>query len=98
MLGNDFHSVILYSEDVKSIYNALVSSGHSELASKVLKKSRRTKADKRYIDAALFEGDSEHEYDNDPVVSKANDGAYVMAWKWINKIDIECKESNFQNK
>lgn len=89
MSQNDFHPIVLYSEDVKSIYNALVFSGSNELALEIAKKSKRTKADKRYVAAVKLWDDGAFDIDDDPVVSRGEDGAYVLVWQWVNKNEIQ---------
>lgn len=88
MPTQEFHPVVLYSEDTQRIYEALVLSGNEELASKVEQKSKRTKMDKKYVSALRLFDQSLFDVDDSPVVSKGKDGAYVMVWQWISKDEI----------
>lgn len=57
---------------------------HAEVANYGLK-------EKRYIKAARdrYEQDGVIEFDDTPVVSKSEDGCYVMAWAWVSDDDLE---------
>lgn len=91
MPQNEFNTVLLYKDDVKAIYNALVSSGNNKLAQNLAVKSARTKIDFQYIAAAKRLDDEAIEIDDDTVVSKAQDGAFILGWHWIEKSAIQNK-------
>jgi hypothetical protein len=95
MSQNHFHPVVLYSEDAKQVYDALVSSGHNDLALKIATKAKRTKTDKKYADAVRLWDEGDFDIDDEPVVSRGEDGAYVIVWQWIykNAIRKRTKES-----
>lgn len=88
MANKEFHPVVLYSEDAQRIYEALVLSGNEELALKVGRKSKRTKLDKKYVSALNLYDEGTFNVDDNPVVSKGKDGAYVMVWQWISRDEI----------
>ncbi len=91
MSETHFHPVILYSEDAKTIHDALVASGYHDLALKILKKSKRSQTDLRYISTLrLWDGET-FDIDDEPVVARGRDGAYVMVWQWIYRKDIRNK-------
>lgn len=91
MSENYFHPVILYSEDTKAIHDALVTSGHSDLALKISKKSKRSKIDLKYMGALRLWDEGRFDVDDEPIVSRGEDGAYVMVWQWIYKEEIRNK-------
>jgi len=88
MSANHFHPVILYSEEAKAVHDALVFCGHSDLALEIAKKSKRSKTDQKYINALRLRDEGTVDVDDDPVVSRGEDGAYVMVWQWIHKEEI----------
>lgn len=89
MSQNHFHPVFLNSDEVKSIYSVLVSSGHNDLALKIAKKAKRTETDKKYTNAVGHLDGGTFDIDNHPVVSKGEGGAYVMVWKWVYLSEIQ---------
>lgn len=88
MSENSFHPVVLYCEDLKQIHDALVSSGHNDLAVRIATKAKRTKIDKKYADAIRLWEDGTFDVDDEPVISKGDDCAYVMVWRWLSKNEI----------
>lgn len=93
MFEDHFHSVILYSKDAKAIHDALVSSGHTDLAATIIKKSKRSKSDRKYVDALCLWDEDAFDLDDDPIVSRGEDGAFVMVWQWVYKDEIHGKEN-----
>jgi hypothetical protein len=87
MKTSEMHSVLLHQEEVIAIHEALVSSGHHQLANLLAKKTIRSRMDKRYA-AALPMGDDGFSIDSDPIVSSSEDGAFVMVWQWVDQSEI----------
>ena len=94
MSENHFHSVILYSKDAKVIFEALKSSGHADLAATILEKSKRSKIDSKYVKALCLWDEDNFDMDDDPIVSRGEDGAFVMVWQWIYKEEIHPQLTN----
>lgn len=88
MSENYFHPVILYSEDAKAVHDALLAAGHFDLALKIAKKSKRSKTDLKYTSALRLWDEGRFDVDDEPVVSRGEDGAYVMVWQWIYNEEI----------
>jgi hypothetical protein len=86
--SNHFAPVILYSEDAKAVHDALLASGHSELAQKIRLKANRTRLDKMYAEHVVCGSDDEFDNDDEPVISQGASGAYVMVWRWVYKDEI----------
>lgn len=80
-----FSPMLLDGSQASSIYHALVDTGHMELASLILSKSKLAGRGNKYAAAAriALQGAGEFEIDEIPVVSHSNDGAFVMVWYWV---------------
>ena len=91
MSENHFHPVILYSADTKAVHDALFASGYSDLALKIAEKSKRSKTDLKYTGALRLWDEGRFDVDDEPIVSKGEDGAYVMVWQWIYKEEMRQK-------
>jgi hypothetical protein len=87
MKTSEMHSVLLHQEEVIAIHEALVSSGHHQLANLLAKKATRSRMDKRYA-AAVPMGDDSFSIDSDPIVSWSEDGAFVMVWQWVDQSEV----------
>lgn len=83
-----FAPVILYSEDAKAVHDALLASGHADLAQKIRMKASRSRLDKMYAEHVVYGSDDEFDHDDEPVISQGESGAYVMVWRWVSKYDI----------
>jgi hypothetical protein len=86
---NHFAPVILYSEDAKAVHDALISSGHLELANIISERAQRTDSDRRYANALELPEEGTFEMDDTPVVSSSEDGAFVMVWQWVDAESAE---------
>jgi len=91
MPNTPFAPVILYSEDAQAVHDALLTSGHSELADLISQKAQRTETDRAYASALELWDDGEFEVDENPIVSSSKDGAFVMVWQWLGSDEIEPK-------
>ena len=83
-----FAPVILYSEDAKAVHDALLASGHTDLARKIRHKANRSRLDKLYAEHVTVGSDDEFDHDDEPVISQSASGAYVMVWRWVYKEEI----------
>ena len=83
-----FAPVILYSEDAKAVHDALLSSGHTDLAEKIRQKANRSRLDKMYAEQVTLGSDDEFDHDDQPVISQGAGGAYVQVWRWVCKEEI----------
>ena len=83
-----FAPVILYSEDAEAVHDALLASGHSDLAQKIRLKANRSRLDKMYAEHVVCGSDDEFDHDDEPVISQGASGAYVMVWRWVYKDEI----------
>jgi hypothetical protein len=88
MKTSEMHSVLLHQEEVIAIHEALVSSGHHQLANLLAKKATRFRMDKRYATAVPMGEDNGFSRDSDPIVSSSEDGAYVMVWQWVDQSEV----------
>lgn len=95
--ANHYAPVILYSEDIKEVYLALLSAGRVELAQKILRKSNRSRLDEMYIEHAVADHSDDFNHDEEPVVSQCSNGAFVMLWKWVYKDEIRQALKNTKN-
>jgi hypothetical protein len=92
-----FFHMVLYSDQAKAVYEALVSSGHDALAAMVASGSRRSETDYKFI-AAMPKIDeideSALDYDEVPVVFETEEGGYVMLWYWVSNEDagVNCEQ------
>jgi hypothetical protein len=86
--------VVLDRAQTESIYSALVSAGHTELAALVLSKSSLTGEEEKFATIARMELDGELEVDDEPVVSISEEGAFVMAWYWVDTSDVTMELSH----
>jgi hypothetical protein len=82
-----FAPVLLYSEDAKAVHDALLASGHTDLAQMIGKKARRSRLDKLYAHVTR-DNDDELTHDDEPIVSQSAGGAHVQVWKWVCKDDV----------
>jgi len=78
---------MLYGDEVKSIYDALVTSGHEALATMLDSKAQRSPIDRQFIEALPLLDENDFSVDEQPVVSISQDGAYVMVWHWVPNDD-----------
>lgn len=85
---NQFAPVILYSEDAKAVHDALILSGHLELAETIRCKAKRSRLDKMYAEHVDVGSDDDFDHDDESVVSQGAAGAYVMVWRWVYKETI----------
>ena len=83
-----FAPVILYSEDAKAVHDALLASGHTDLAEKIRDKANRSRLDRLYAEHVYLGNDGEFDIDDEPVISQGANGAYVQVWHWVYKDDI----------
>ncbi|QTN31667.1 hypothetical protein HZ994_04790 [Akkermansiaceae bacterium] len=83
-----FAPVILYAEDAEAVHDALLASGHTDLAQKIRLKANRSRLDKMYAEHVVCGSDDEFDHDDEPVISQGASGAYVMVWRWVSKDDI----------
>ena len=83
-----FAPVILYSEDAKAVHDALLASGHADLAHKIRQKANRSRLDRIYAEHVTFGSDDEFDHDDEPVISQGANGAYVQVWRWVYKEEI----------
>lgn len=88
---NHFSPVILYSDDARAVHDALMSSGHGELAEKIRRKAFRSRLDRMYADLVNVCDENIFEADDEPVISQGPEGAYVMVWHWVYKDTIRKK-------
>ena len=84
MPKNQFESAILYSSEAEEVYKALKKSGHTELATRIREKTRRSKRDRKFIENLGYLSEDEFDVDDCPVVSQCDEGAYVMVWRWVS--------------
>lgn len=87
-MQSHFAPVILYSEDAKAVHDALLASGHTELADKIREKATRSRLDRLYAEHVTLGSDDEFDHDDEPIVSQGAAGAYVQVWRWVYKDDI----------
>ena len=83
-----FFPVILYDDDVRAVHDALLNAGNKKLAAMLRRKARRTKLDRMYTDAIRYHDENEYDLDDNPIVSRGDDGAYVMLWCWVSEDDL----------
>lgn len=83
-----FAPVILYSQDAEAVHNALLASGHNDLAQKIRMKANRSRLDKMYAEHVVCGSDDEFDHDDEPVISQGASGAYVIVWQWVYKHEI----------
>jgi hypothetical protein len=88
-----FSKIILCEEQAKDIYDALVSSGHDDLATMLVSKAPRSPIDRQFIDALPHLDENDFSVDDQPVVSMSRDGAYVMVWRWVSNEDAGLADS-----
>lgn len=94
MLPKVFHPVLLYSADTTAVHAALLSSGYYDLAKKIAEKSKRSKTDRKYIDAIKLWDDATFDIDDEPVVSRGEEGAYVMVWQWVDENETRSRTAS----
>ena len=83
-----FAPVILYPGDAEAVHDALLASGHTDLAQKIRLKANRSRLDRMYAEHVVCGSDDEFDHDDDPVIAQSAGGAYVMVWRWISKDEI----------
>jgi hypothetical protein len=88
MKTNSFHPAYLLPEEVLAIHEALLSTGHQELASSLANKARRSDLETRYATAVLLDDENVFSMDEAPVVSASECGAYVMVWQWVDQSEV----------
>lgn len=86
---NEFHPIILFSADSVRIYDALVAAGHQDLSSLIAAKASRSDTDRRTIADVPALDENIFDFDDVPIVSEGEDGAYVSCWVWVPKADVE---------
>ena len=84
MNENQFAAVLLGPSEAETVYQYLVRSGANELAEMILEKGSRDDLDRNYASMVELWDDSEFSIDEDPVVAKTQDGAFVMIWQWVS--------------
>jgi len=87
-MESHFAPVILYSEDAQAVHDALLASGHTDLAEKIRTKANRSRLDRMYAEHVTFGNDDEFDHDDEPIISQGVNGAYVMTWRWVYKDEI----------
>jgi hypothetical protein len=87
-LRTQFAPVILYSEDAEAVHDALLASGQIELAQKIREKANRSRLDRMYAEHVTMGSDDEFDHDDEPIVAKSTEGAYVMVWRWVSRDTI----------
>lgn len=80
----NFGPILLDGAQAASIYHALIATGNMDLASLILLKSKLTGREGEFAAEARLALDGELEVDEVPVVSLSEDGAFVMAWYWVD--------------
>ena len=75
---------MIYGDELKSIYDALVASSNESLATMLSAKALRTPVDRQFIEALPQLDENEFAVDEQPVVSISQNGAYVMVWHWVS--------------
>jgi len=88
MNDTPLHPALLFPSEVKAIHKALIGSGHEELADLVREKASRSDSDREYSKAIELSDEGTFDIDDEPIVSKSEDGAYVMIWQWVDKSDL----------
>lgn len=83
-----FAPVILYSEDAKAVHEALLASGHADLALKIRHKANRSRLDRMYAEHLMSGSDDKFDHDDEPIISQSANGAYVQVWRWVYKEEI----------
>lgn len=80
---NNFGPVLLDGNQAASIHQILATAGNTDLANLIATKGRLTGMEIHYSSIARRYCDEALDFDESPLVSISDDGAYVMAWKWI---------------
>ncbi len=88
MPNTPFAPVILYSEDAQAVHDALLSSGHTDLAQMIRAKANRSRLDKMYAEHVTCGSDDAFDHDDEPIISQGATGAYVQVWRWVYKDEI----------
>jgi hypothetical protein len=83
-----FAPVILYPDDAKAVHDALIASGHTNLAQMIRQKANRSRLDRLYAEHVTLGSNNEFDHDDDPVVSQGASGAYVQVWRWVCKDEV----------
>jgi hypothetical protein len=78
----EFNPVILFSDDLKQIHAALADAGQADLVALIEQKSTRSASERRYLNARACLDENAFDFDAVPIVSEADDGAYVSCWVW----------------
>lgn len=83
-----FAPVILYAEYANAVHDALIASGHTQLAQSIRQKATRSRLDRMYAEHVALGSDDEFDHDDEPIVSQGATGAYVQVWRWVYKDEI----------
>lgn len=67
----------------REIEQTLVLAGRDDLADLLTEQPRRTPEETRYVELARNLADEELDFDDNPIVSASEHGAFVSAWIWI---------------
>jgi hypothetical protein len=84
-MPSEFNPVILFSDDLKQIHAALAKAKHADLVALIEQKTTRSASEQRYLNARQQLDENELDFDDVPIVSEGEDGAYVSCWVWISK-------------
>lgn len=91
--NNTYGPVILYDENAEAVHDALISSGHYDLAKLISSMKARSEIEKEYIENLPYLDDNEFSVDEMPLVSCGDLGAYVMVWCWVEN-EKACEEED----
>ena len=81
----EFNPDILFTDDLKRIHAALAEAGRVDLVALIEQKTARSTSEQRYLQALPCLDENEFDYDEVPIVSEGEHGAYVSCWIWISK-------------
>jgi hypothetical protein len=84
-MPSEFNPVILFSDELKQIHAALAKAKHADLVALIEQKTTRSASEQRYLNARQQLDENELDFDDVPIVSEGEDGAYVSCWVWISK-------------
>jgi hypothetical protein len=82
-LKTNLGPILLNGDQASLIHQILTATGNIELANVIATKGKLTGSEVTYASIARKYCDETLEFDESPLVSISDDGAHVMAWKWI---------------
>lgn len=83
-----FGPILLDKKQAASIHRVLLATGNTELALLIESKAKLSGKECQFAIAARRALNGELDVDEEPVISQSEDGAFVMAWHWVNSSEI----------